>query len=161
MVLAATNVAAFSIVASGSFTNSDATAVLSYRWQRNDGGGWTNVIGAAASSYSFSAAEGDDGARFRCVVCWPDRELVSDEAALAVFGDIIISSTAERVGNALNWTIPAAAGVLYRLERTISLDAPIAWELIDGPRAAGSSGPLSLTDPAPPDAGAYYRVGSP
>lgn len=161
VVLAASDVAGFSVVASGVFTNSDATAVLSYRWQRNNGGGWSNVYGAAASSYSFSAVEGDDGIRFRCIVCWPNREQISDEAALAVFGDLIISSTAEQVGDSLNWTIPAAAGVLYRLERTLSLEAPIVWELIDGPRAAGISGPLSLTDPAPPDVGAYYRVGSP
>ena len=42
--------------------------VVSYRWQVGNAGGWTDIAGATNATYTFVAATGDNGARFRVVV---------------------------------------------------------------------------------------------
>ena len=54
--------ASFSAIAAGN-------PPLTYQWQRsNDGGAtWAPIVGATASTYTFTAIAGDNGAKFRCV----------------------------------------------------------------------------------------------
>jgi subtilisin-like proprotein convertase family protein len=55
--------ASFSVTASGGGT-------LSYKWQvsTNGGGTWTDIAGATAATYAFTAVAGDNGKQFRCIV---------------------------------------------------------------------------------------------
>ncbi|MBD3391713.1 MAG: hypothetical protein GF418_06605, partial [Chitinivibrionales bacterium] len=52
--------ASFSVTATGTG--------LSYQWQRNDGGGWSDVSGATSSTYAFTPPATWDQNEFRCVV---------------------------------------------------------------------------------------------
>lgn len=70
--------ATFSVVASGSET-------LTYRWQRNNGAGWSDIGGATSASYQIATVIGDNNAQFQCVVSNnvpPDA--TSDAATLTV-----------------------------------------------------------------------------
>jgi len=70
--------AAFSVIASGS-------PVLTYQWQRNNGGGWNNIAGATASTYSLaSPLLSDNGAQFRVVVTNGSGNATSSAATLTV-----------------------------------------------------------------------------
>lgn len=55
-------IASFTAVAAGN-------PPLTYQWERSNDGGttWAAVSGATASTYSFTAVAGDNGAKFRCV----------------------------------------------------------------------------------------------
>lgn len=72
--------ASFSVTATG-------TAPLAYQWQRANGpqGGFANIAGATAATYTIAAVgAGDNGARFRAVVTNVAGTATSNEAALAV-----------------------------------------------------------------------------
>lgn len=74
----APNGATFTVVAT-------STAPLSYQWQRNNGGGWSNINGATASSYTLSpTATSDTGAQFRCIVTNAYGSATSNAATLTV-----------------------------------------------------------------------------
>ena len=91
--------ATFSVSASG-------TPPLRYQWQRNG----INISGATAASYTLgSAASGDNGARFRCVVSNDFGSDTSSEAILTVTSNGLPAGTI---------TAPVA-GTLYRAGETI------------------------------------------
>lgn len=54
------------------------------QWQRFSGGSWVDVAGATATTLSFSAGIGDDGARLRAVFTSASGTATSDEAVLTV-----------------------------------------------------------------------------
>jgi len=85
--------ATFSVTASG-------TAPLQYQWQRNG----VNILSANASSYSFTAMPGDNGATFRVLVSNNAGSVTSNSATLTVL------SNAAPTGSI---TAPAS-GTLYR-----------------------------------------------
>jgi photosystem II stability/assembly factor-like uncharacterized protein len=71
--------AAFSVVATG-------TAPLTYQWQRNLGGTWTNLSGATGDSYTTPATSrtADNGAQFRVAVTNSAGSVISNAATLTV-----------------------------------------------------------------------------
>ncbi len=69
--------ASFSVSASG-------TPPLSYQWQRNTGTGWSNVSGATASTYSFTAQASHNGYQYRCRVTNSCGTATSNAATLTV-----------------------------------------------------------------------------
>jgi hypothetical protein len=82
--------ARFSVTASGS-------APLRYQWQRNG----TNITGANASSYSFTAIAADDGAQFRVLVTNAAGSALSSSATLTVASPVVFSDDFEQ---ARGWT---------------------------------------------------------
>src|SRR6266542_748552 len=55
-----------------------------YQWYRDDGSGFTAILGANSATYSFLPACGDNGARFRVQVYTPGAVVTSDAATLTV-----------------------------------------------------------------------------
>ncbi len=70
----------FNVAAEGSGVD----AAVSYQWQRNDGAGWQDILGATGSSYGFVPFRTDDGAQFRAALCYPNIKAYSDAATLTV-----------------------------------------------------------------------------
>jgi hypothetical protein len=61
--------------ASFSVIMSAGSGTLNYQWQDSVAGGWFNISGNNAATYSFTTASGDNGKKFRCIVsnsCAPD-----------------------------------------------------------------------------------------
>lgn len=70
--------ATFKVYISGTFP-------LTYQWQRNDGGGWSDINGANSASYTLTGAQlADSGAQFRCRVTNDFGDVTSDVADLTV-----------------------------------------------------------------------------
>lgn len=61
-----------------------ASNATTYRWQRLVGSDWTDVSGASASTYSFSAAWADNGLQVRVVVTGTGGNVTSSTATLTV-----------------------------------------------------------------------------
>jgi hypothetical protein len=77
--------ASFSVQAQG--TGAAASELL-YQWQRSDGaGGFTNIIFATHSSYSFTARAADNGAQFRVIVYFAGLTQTSSVATLTLTHD--------------------------------------------------------------------------
>ncbi len=92
--------ASFSVAASGA-------SPLSYQWQRDS----VDIPGATASTYSInSAASGDNGAQFRCVVTNSYGSATSNAATLTVTSNSAPTAT----------IVTPAAGTTYRAGQTIS-----------------------------------------
>jgi hypothetical protein len=75
-----------------------------YQWQRNDGGGgFTNIPGAIASSYSLVGTSADNGAIFRVAATIVGATVLSSNATLTVVQDLIapvlISARADQTFN--------------------------------------------------------------
>ena len=60
-------------------------------------------------------------------------------------------------GSTFNVTTSGKAGRSYVLQRSTTL-APGSWGTVDTVGPLGSDGPVSLTDTAPPNDGAFYRI---
>ena len=65
----------------------DGTAPLTYQWQRssNNGSTWSDISGANAPDYSFTAQMSDAGALFRVVVSNNHGSVTSDSAPFLIF----------------------------------------------------------------------------
>jgi glucose/arabinose dehydrogenase len=94
--------ATFTVAATG-------TAPLNYQWQRDNGSGFNNIVGANSSSYTLTAALADNGARFRAVVTNAFGSATSNAATLTVVSNLPPTATI---------TDPAA-GTLYSAGETI------------------------------------------
>ena len=107
--------ASFSVVASGSMP-------LSYQWQRNG----VNLPGATGSSYTLqSAAAGDNGSQFRCVVSNSVGTATSNAATLTVSGNSAPTPT----------IVTPAAGTVYTAGTTLNFSGT-ATDPEDGTLAA-------------------------
>ncbi len=119
--------ASFSVTAVGG-------APLGYQWQVSTDGGatWTNVTGATAATYSFTAVAGDNGKRFRANVTSACPQVATSNAAtltittLSAGGNITPASSnacaganstvltlAGHIGNILQWESSVNAGVTW------------------------------------------------
>ncbi|MCD6011572.1 MAG: C-terminal target protein, partial [Flavipsychrobacter sp.] len=100
-----------SFSASGSI--SIAPGTISYQWQVNSGSGWSNISGATASTYSFTASSTDDGNQYRAVVSSVCAQVTNSNAAtLTVIGTPVITVCPGNV-SANNATGTCAANVTY------------------------------------------------
>lgn len=107
--------ATFTVVASG-------TAPLSYQWHRNG----TGISGATSSTYTLpSAAPGDDGSLFRCVVRNSVGSVISNAALLTVSGNRAPSPV----------IVTPGAGTLYTAGTTLAFSGT-ATDPEDGTLAA-------------------------
>lgn len=164
VLAAASQTATFTAVATG-------TPAPTYRWQvsTNAGGTWTNISGATSSTYSFTAAAGDDNKAYRCVATNSQGSRNSDMALLLIAP---VPTWTNPLGGswptAANWfnnNVASGSGItadFSRLDltanRTVTLDgartignlkfgdatATYGWTL-----ATGSAGPLTLSGTTP------------
>lgn len=75
--------ASFTVCANAS-TPGNANQTIRYQWQRNCGGGWTDIAGANSPTYSFPALLSDNGCRFRAILCIPGATATTEEPLLTV-----------------------------------------------------------------------------
>ena len=142
--------AQFSVTATGTS--------LSYQWQRNDGG-WNDVpSGGTSEDYSFTAAAGDNGVWFRCVVTSNPQNVTSDSAMLTI-------ATKPSVPDQFSPdTVIAVNGNLSLTGSATSIPSPAyEWFFINPaspttPISKGSGATLSLTNATKADSGTYYFV---
>jgi fibronectin type 3 domain-containing protein len=129
--------ASFSVVASG-------TAPLTYQWQKQLSGTWTNISGASAASFSISAAAATDAGSYRVIVTNSAGSATSNTATLTVNPAVPPAPTnlGGTAGNAqvtLTWTA-ASGATSYNIYRGTSSGGESS-----SPIATGVTG-TTLTD---------------
>ncbi len=67
-----------------SFTVATSSAGVTYQWQVSTGGPFTNIAGATSATYSFLAAQADDGNQYQVVISTPCGSTTSTPVALTV-----------------------------------------------------------------------------
>ena len=124
-------------VCAGTTASFSATAAgnppITYQWQvsTDNGATWTNIAGATASTYSFTAVAGDNGKQFRCVATSSCGSGTSNAALLTITtlsqgGNITpASSTACQGGNTTTLTLTGSIGNVIRWES--SIDGGTTW----------------------------------
>ena len=127
-IVCAGTTASFSVTAS-------AGGTISYQWQvsTNGGGTWTNIAGAIAAAYSFTAVAGDNGKQFRCIVSSAGCPVVATSNAailtittLSQGGTITSSSSNACAGpNSTTLTLTGSIGNIIRWES--SIDGGATW----------------------------------
>ncbi|MBI4327611.1 MAG: Ig-like domain-containing protein [Chloroflexi bacterium] len=70
----------FDVVATATLHGDPVT--VAYQWQRNDGAGWVDILGANAASYRIFPTTADFAARFRIVISAPGATITSSETKL-------------------------------------------------------------------------------
>ncbi len=114
--------ATFSVTANGGGT-------LNYKWQvsTNSGGTWTDIAGATAAIYSFTAVAGDNGKQFRCIIGSSACALTatSNAATLTITtfsqGGTVTASNANACAgpNSTTLTLTGSIGNIIRWESSI------------------------------------------
>src|SRR5699024_9392523 len=117
-----------------SFTTvATATGGVTYQWQvsTNGGGSWSDIPGATASTYTFTAALSQNGNMFRAVVtgtCNPTATSVAATltVAAASIGGTVTSSSASVCGttNSGTLTLSGHTGSVIRWESATVLAGP-------------------------------------
>lgn len=98
-------------------------ANLTYLWQRDNGAGFQDLIGAYGRTYTFDATMADVGARFRALVFSPAASTSSAVVTLSAAGQLSIR--VEPNGEVVvEWSDPA-----WRLQATSSLPAQ-SWSTV-------------------------------
>jgi len=123
--------AAFSVAANGGGT-------ILYQWQVSTDNGvtWTNIGGATASTYSFTAVAGDNGKRFRCNVTSSacPQVATSNQAILTITtlsqgGTLSASTSVACAGpNSTVLTLTGAVGNIIQWESSVNGGA--TWTVI-------------------------------
>lgn len=125
-----------------------------YQWQRDTGGGFVNISGATAATFSFLPSAGDDGTKFRCVIRSPGAEVITTEALLTVSP---LQKVAVVGGTAvISWPSPSTG---YLLESTSTLLTPSTtiWLPVNLP-VSDSSGMNSVTVPGAGAGQKFFRL---
>jgi hypothetical protein len=104
---------------------------VTYQWQISTDGGttYTDITGATASTYSFTAASGDDGKKYRTKVnstCGP--EIISSAGTVAIVASVAISQqpndqTVCDGANATFTVVASGTGLTYQWQRNNT----VAW----------------------------------
>ncbi len=128
---ASTNVTAG---ATASFTvgGSCSSGTLTIQWQRSNGGAFTDIAGATATTYSFMAAAGDTGAQFRAnLSCSGQSAATSSVATLTVAAPGVITlSSATVTGIAAQTFYGSATAIDQAADGSYYFTAPSSvWHL--------------------------------
>ncbi|MDO5143021.1 MAG: VWA domain-containing protein [bacterium] len=136
--------AAFTVVATGDD--------LTYQWQKNVNGTWTNLSGKTASTLSIPATMADDGSEYRCVIkdAISDKQpggytLTSDSAALTVVAAPAIATNPRDVttedGKTATFTVKATGdSITYQWQKQVDG----GWTDLSGETGASLTVPASL-----------------
>jgi subtilisin-like proprotein convertase family protein len=127
-------------VCAGTTASFAATAAgnppLTYQWQvsTNSGVTWTNIVGATAATYSFTAVAGDNGKQFRCVATSSCGTGTSNAATLTITtlsqgGTLSASSSNACAGpNSTVLTLAGSVGNIIQWES--SINGGTSWTVI-------------------------------
>lgn len=132
----------------------NGTATLTYQWQRNVAGQWTNIAGATAASHTTPATTraNDNGAQFRVVVANAVGSVTSNVVTLGVDpAPVAPAFTTQPQDVAV--TEPAAAGLSVAatgtpaptLQWQRSTDAGASWSDIAGATGTSYTTPATTT----------------
>jgi glucose/arabinose dehydrogenase len=151
--------ATFSVVATGD-------TPLSYVWQTNGAA----IPGANSSSYSFTATDADNGAKFRCVVSNAKGNVVSEEGVLTINGENpvpVISSPSSTLSYRAGDTISFSGSATDPQDGTLGASA-FLWQVdfhhdahlhpFVAPTEGVKSGTFKLPDIGEVSSNTWYRV---
>jgi hypothetical protein len=131
----------------------------SYQWQRSpDGTTWTNATGTGATtaSYAFTAASGDDGARFRCVVANSCGSVNSGAATLTLCVPPVVATNPSDqgvvAGENATFTVAATGSAPLSYQWQTSVDS-VTWSAAP---AGSSTATYTFTATTSQD-GSYFR----
>ncbi|MBN2187843.1 MAG: hypothetical protein JW699_00205, partial [Chitinispirillaceae bacterium] len=135
---------------------------LTYQWQRG-GTAFGNITGANGATYMFQAsrANGDSGARFRCLVTGSCGSIYSDTGTLTVYRKAAI--TAHPVSDTVAGGDPAsfsvtAQGDYLSYQWQVSRDGGTIWTTITGaPYTAYNTSTLGISAAVVTDTNALFR----
>ena len=125
------------VVCAGTTASFSATAAgnppITYQWQLSIDNGvtWTDIVGATASTYSFTAVAGDNGKKFRCVATSSCGSGTSNVATLTITtlsqgGTVTPATTTACSGpNSTTLTLTGSIGNIIRWES--SIDGGTTW----------------------------------
>jgi len=107
------------------------------QWQRSTNGlDWNDVGGATSATYSFTAAAGDDGARFRAVFTNAVSTATSAVATLAVrYAPVVTTdpvSQTKLAGESVTFTAAATGNTSPTVRWQVSTDNGGNWTDVDG-----------------------------
>jgi hypothetical protein len=142
----------FSVGAASTFLGA-ANANLSYIWQRNDGTGFADILGAYNSTYSVDLTPAEASAQFRALVFSPGASATSEPAGVAASLRVSITQN----GNAIriSWPLP---GTGVTLEQTTTLvGAPPPWTTVPENTYQTDATSVYVEIPAPVG-NAFYRL---
>ncbi|MCX6925291.1 MAG: immunoglobulin domain-containing protein [Verrucomicrobia bacterium] len=97
---------------------------MSYQWQINVGGNWTDLAGATTATLNVSqVTTNNSGSRYRVLVSNVNGTTASQPATLTV-------GAAAEVGQELlpGIVIQGTVGLKYRVDYTLSLTPPVDWQ---------------------------------
>ncbi|MFT3911565.1 MAG: zinc-dependent metalloprotease family protein [Ferruginibacter sp.] len=95
-----------------SFTVATSSAGVTYQWQVSTGGPFSNIAGATSATYSFVAAQGDDGNQYQVVISTPCGSTTSTPVGL------IVNTAANITDQPDNVTLCAGADATFTVTAT-------------------------------------------
>ena len=122
--------------------NSAPTPVV-YQWQRNNGAGFFDIVGATSSSYSLLPTPSESGAIFRCIARSPGAEAISSEATLLVVPKHTITLTGNTA--VISWPAPSTGYVLEQAS-ALATPGPTIWSPVGiAPTVSGGMNTVTIT----------------
>jgi hypothetical protein len=142
----------FSIGASSTLAGA-ANTNITYIWQRNDGTGFADILGAYSRTYSVALSQAEASAQFRALVFSPGASATSQAAG--VLASLRVSIT--RNGNAIriSWPLPST-GVTLETTPTLA-GSPPPWTTVPANTYQTDATSVYVVIPAPVG-NAFYRL---
>ena len=135
--------AAVTFTALAEATLNSAPTPVAYQWQRNDGDGFVNIIGATANTYSLLPTARDNGAIFRCIVSSPGAEATSTEATLTVAPKQFITVTGDSA--VISWPAPSTGFVLEQASALLTPGTTVWSPVGIAPTVSGGMNTVTVT----------------
>jgi hypothetical protein len=146
--------ATFTVGAEATVQGAPNATLITYLWQRDDGAGFNDILGAYGSGYSVVVGQADVGARFRALVFSPGASATS--ASATVGGTSRPTVSISRQGNVIrvSWPLP---GTGITLQQAPSLEGIPVWTTVP-PNTYQTDATSVYVEVVLPAANAFYRL---
>jgi len=108
------------------FVTAQGSDPLSYQWQKFVNSAWSNIAAATVSTYTFTAAQGDNGSQFRCVVTDVNSLTTTSNAVTLMVTAAVIAPTVTQ--NPTNQGVTVGQGYGFSATATGSIPMTYRWE---------------------------------